>query len=249
MKTLETLALAGTVLITSLFNSNSQLYAKPNFSNNPKISSSLEIKKDIQGIEKRQRYTPENLVMNYDEWKNLIEKPESNEAKKVRSRLRVISELDSLSPWYKSLINHQTVEERKLFDSFWDSFTLDIKKIIPQGDKDSKLIYDLAFPIILEMQFELDKIYGEPFTHSTFSNLTAGEKYVIYQHFKYEGKYISEGNKMPDYLGLKDKLEQIELEEKEEVKKEKTLSCPQNCNPTKRGLFQKMIHPRIHLRR
>lgn len=138
-----------------------------------------------------------NFIISYQEWKELIEKPDSEQSRLVRIRAQLICKATEDSVPYLLLRESLTEEENKAHDAFWSHFSLDIKKLAKKCEGQDGMFICYVFPVVLEMQLELDTVYQRFFS---FENLSAGEKFVIFKHFNYQLKYLAEGKEMPKHL-------------------------------------------------
>lgn len=144
-------------------------------------------------------FSRENLFLNYEEWKTLVEKPDSKQAFQISIKVKVICEALPNTELCRRLLLNMTEKERKDYDAFWEYFSLDIQKYKFEDFEHRELFMKYAFFAIVSLQVELDKTYKRLFRHF---NLSEGDKYIIWQHFEHRHKYLKEGKKMPDHLGL-----------------------------------------------
>ena len=153
--------------------------------------------KDSEALRKRQELCRKTFLMSYEDWKELVKNPNSERSRLARRKAQDICEFHEDSALYMWLKESLTEDETKAHDAFWSHFSLDIEKLKPKEEKAADVFFEFFFPVILEMQFELDEVYGRFFS---YEGLSAGEKFIIFQHFQHELKYLAEGNDMPDYL-------------------------------------------------
>jgi hypothetical protein len=146
----------------------------------------------------RSNYSRKKIILEYDGWKSLIERPNSLDASDALSKSKKISSLDE-----RWLLYAMTDEERRDYKIFKNTFDLDIKKISEQLSDDKETFINLVFPIILDMQLELDRTYKTTFN---FTNPNPGDKVLWFFHYRHAGTYqAKEGKTIPSYLAEKQK--------------------------------------------
>lgn len=155
--------------------------------------------KESETLRKRQELFRKTFLMSYEDWKELIKNPGSEGARQTRKKAAAICEFSEDSVLYTYLKEGLTGEEAKAHDAFWSHFSLDIARLKPEGKEAEEVFFNYVFPALIEMQVELDEVYGRFFS---FEGLSAGEKFIIWQHFQHELKYLAEGNEMPVYLEM-----------------------------------------------
>ncbi len=135
---------------------------------------------------KRELSLRRQVIISYEELKGCIEGNEEC-SKIVKQKARFAKDYPEV------LMRQFTDEELEECQRFWKIFYLDVKRLPVNNDPEySRLLLDAIIPIFVEMQGDLDRTLGIQFD---YENLNKGEEMIIHQHFKYEGRYYSEGGK------------------------------------------------------
>ena len=90
-----------------------------------------------------------NLIISYEEWKELIEKPDSEQSKIVRARAQLVCRAKEDSALYILLREGLTHEENSAHDAFWSHFSLDIKKLAKKCEGQDGMFILYVFPIVI----------------------------------------------------------------------------------------------------
>jgi len=157
------------------------------------VSSSRGILEELKQREIQRRL----CSFSYEEWKTAIENPCSKEAIGLKLKARFMRDNPEIT---KSILSD---EEKEAYNQFWRYFIIDVKKL-KLDDKNPEYrdaLLNYGLPIIIEMQVDIDRTYapietgGDVRNFFDYSNLNEGQKVLIFQHFRHEAKYYSEGGK------------------------------------------------------
>ena len=159
-----------------------------------------QIEKDIEqelAHRRKNNLVRENTLITYEEWKATVEYPDSSDAKRFRTRSNLIL-ADG-----KTVYDSFKQEEKQDFDRFWKTFDFDIVRARENSKQNSETFMQYTFPVLVDLQTDLDQFYGH---HFNFSYPSKGEQILIMNHIRFGFKYAAEGKTRKTYLGRKFKL-------------------------------------------